>query len=123
MAVIHNSMLMVDGVKIKTPSVFQWSINEVSAPSAGRATDGKMYKERVTRKRKINLQWNGTTPAETKAILSAFQKEYFKVQYWDALAGRIQVRTFYSGDQTAPIKQWTVNNKIYEQVSFDIIER
>ena len=119
----NNTMIKVDGVKIKTPSTFTWSLNDVSASSAGRDASGKMYKERVTRKRKIVLAWNGPTPTEAKAILTAFSPEYFKVTYFDPLAGATQTRTFYSGDQTAPVKRWSVGNKIYEQISFDIIER
>lgn len=119
----NNTMIKVDGVRIKTPSVFQFSINEVSAASAGRTSDGLMHKERITRKRKIVLQWNGTTPEETQAILQAFSPEYFKVTYYDPLDGATKTRTFYAGDQTMPVKSWSANKKIYEQVSFDIIER
>lgn len=119
----NNTMIKVDGVKIKTPSTFTLSINDVSAASAGRDQSGLMYKERVTRKRKIVLAWSCPTPTEAKAILTAFSKEYFKVTYYDPLAGATQTRTFYSGDQNAPVKRWTVGTKIYEQISFDIIER
>ena len=119
----NNTMIKVDGVKIKTPSVFQWSVNEVSASSAGRTSDGLMHKDRITRKRKIALAWNGPSPEEAEAILSAFAPEYFNVTYYDPLAGKTVTKKFYAGDQSAPVKSWTVNNKRYEQISFDIIER
>ena len=119
----NNSMIKVDGVRIKTPSVFQFSINDVSASSAGRTSNGYMHKDRITRKRKIVLQWNGVSKADATAILTAFQKEYFKVTYFDPLDNATTTREFYSGDQAAPVKRWTVNEKIYEQISFDIIER
>lgn len=121
--ITNAPMIKVDGVAIKTPSTFSWSINEVSASSAGRDATGYMYKERITRKRKIQLAWNAPTPQETQDILNAFSPQYFKVTYYDPLAGRTQTRNFYAGDQSAPVRRWTVNNKIYEQVSFDIIER
>lgn len=119
----NNSMIKVDGVRIKTPSVFQLSINEVSASSAGRTSDGLMHKDRITRKRKIVLQWNGVGKEDANAILTAFSPEYFKVTYFDPLDNATKTRTFYSGDQTFPVKRWTANDKIYEQISFDIIER
>lgn len=119
----NNSMIKVNGTWLKTPSVFDWSINDVSASDAGRTQDGLMHKNRVTRKRKIVLKWNGPTPAEAKAILEAFSGEYFTVTYPDPLAGEVQTRTFYSGDQSAPVKVWSVGNKKYEQIGFDIIER
>lgn len=119
----HNNMIKVDGVAIKSPSTFNISINDISASSAGRDESGRMHKERKTRKRKIVLAWNGPSPAEAKEILAAFKPEYFKVTYFDPLEGKNQTRTFYSGDQTVPVKTWTANNKVYEQISFDIIER
>ena len=119
----NNSMMKVDGNWIKTPSTFEWSINDVSASDAGRDQSGKMYKGRITRKRKIVLKWSNPSPADAQAILSAFSKEYFSVTYPDPLANAMQTRTFYSGDQTTPFKSWTINNKRYSEVAFDIIER
>lgn len=119
----NNSMIKVDNVRIKTPSVFSWGLNDVSASDAGRTTDALMHKNRVARKRKIKLAWNSPSPEEAKAILTAFAPEYFNVTYFDPLAGEMQTRVFYSGDQEAPVKVWNVNNKRYETISFDIIER
>ena len=48
----NNSMMKVDGNWIKTPSTFEWSINDVSASDAGRDQSGKMYKGRITRRGK-----------------------------------------------------------------------
>lgn len=119
----HNNMIKVDNVRIKTPSVFSWGLNDVSTADAGRTSDALMHKNRVARKRKIKLSWNSPTPEEAQAILSAFSPEYFNVTYYDPLDGANTTRTFYSGDQEAPVKRWSVNNKVYEMISFDIIER
>ena len=119
----HSNMIRVNGVPIKTPSVFQPSLQDVSAADAGRTQDALMHKNRVAQKRKIQLAWNMVTPAEAHEILSAFADEYFTVMYHDPWVGDVVVRTFYSGDQEAPVRIWTVNNKRYEQISFDIIER
>jgi len=119
----NNTMIRVDDTWIKTPSTFDWSINEVSASDAGRTQDGLMHKNRVTRKRKIVLKWASPSVDEAAAILAAFSPEYFKVNYFDPLDKKRETRTFYSGDQTAPFKSWTANNKRYSEVSFDIIER
>lgn len=119
----HNTMIKVDGKRVKTPSSFQWSLQDISASDAGRTQDTLMHKMRVGKKRKIVLSWNVPTKEEITAILKAFDPEYFKVTYWDPLDGAETTRTFYSGDKTAPVKTWNVNNKIYEQLSFDIIER
>lgn len=119
----NNTMIKVDNVRIKTPSSFQWSLQDISASDAGRTQDTLMHKNRVGKKRKIALSWNGLSPEEMNAILEAFDPEYFEVQYYDPLDGEVTTRTFYAGDKSAPVKLWTVNNKRYEQLSFDIIER
>ena len=119
----NNNMIKVDGVKIKTPSTFQLSINDVSASDAGRTQDALMHKNRITRKRKIALAWNGPTPEQAHQILQAFAPEYVNVTYFDPVENTTVTRNFYSGDQEAPVKVWTVKNKRYEQIRFDIIER
>ena len=119
----NSTMIKVNGQWVKTPTVFSLSINDISASDAGRTEDGLMHKNRIGRKRKIVLQWNGPTKEEAHAILNAFSAEYFNVTYFDPVNNRTETRTFYSGDQESPVKQWTVNNKLYEMVKFDIIER
>ena len=119
----NNSMIKVDGVWIKTPSTFTWELNDVSASDAGRTQDALMHKNRVARKRKIQLSWSMPTPEEAKTILEAFSPEYFNVTYFDPLAGHMVTKTFYCGDQSAPVKIWAVGNRRYETISFNIIER
>lgn len=119
----NNTMIRVDGRRVKTPSVFHLSFQDISASDAGRTTDALMHKNRVARKRKISLAWNAPTPNEAHDILTAFAPEYFNVEYYDPLIGGTTTKTFYSGDQEAPVKIWAVGNKRYEQISFDVIER
>ena len=119
----NNNMIRVNGKKIKTPSVFKPSLQDISAADAGRTQDALMHKNRVAKKRKISLAWNNVTKEEAHSILVAFKDEYFRVTYYDPWEGGDVTKTFYSGDQDSPVKMWTVNKKIYEQVSFDIIER
>ena len=119
----NNNMIRVNGVKIKTPSVFKVTLQDVSAADAGRTQDALMHKNRVAKKRKIQLAWNMVNPTDAHTVLDAFKDEYFRVTYYDPWAGDSVTKTFYSGDQDAPVKTWMVNNKLYEQISFDIIER
>lgn len=119
----HSGMLSVDGVPVKTPSKMSIGFQDVSNSDAGRTQDALMHKNLVARKRKIDLVWASPTPEEAHAILTAFYPEYFNVTYYDPLDGGTVTRTFYSGDKTAPVKIWSVNNKRYESISFNIIER
>ena len=109
----------------RDPSEMTWGLQDVSSSDAGRTQDGTMQKMQITQKRKINLTWNLPTAAETAEILSAFNHEYFYVQYHDAMANATQTRLFYVGDRSAPLKWFNLPGKgtRYTTLSFNIIER
>lgn len=116
-------MIKVDGVAMPCPSQFEWSLQRVSAGESGRDDTGKMHVNQVTQKRKVKLVWLGKDWQTTSQILKAFNPQYIKVTYPDMLSGKYETRTFYTGDRTAPVKLWWTNNKLMEQIAFDIIER
>lgn len=109
--------------EIQCPSEYEWGLNDVSASESGRTDDTIMHKNRVGQKRKIKLAWNGLSPSEISTILNAFNPEYVDVLSWDFLDGADTKRTYYVGDRESNVKIWTVNNKVVETLSFDIIER
>jgi hypothetical protein len=123
MGLNHSNMLRVDGVAIKSPSKMSISLQDVSAAGSGRTQDSLMHKNRVSQKWKIQLAWNNTSPADTASILTAFNPEYIDVEFMNPMTASRETRTFYVGDRSAPVKIWSVANKIYESVAFDIIER
>lgn len=112
-------------IDVPCPSGFQWGLQDISDSDAGRVQDENdtMYKNRTSQKRKISLTWNGLRPPAVALILQAVNTEYFFVEYPDALSGETEVREFYCGDRSAPMKIWNVQNKMYSQLSFNIVER
>lgn len=117
------AMMKVDGVAIRAPSAFTWGLQDISNNDAGRTEDTTMHKNRIGQKRKLSLVWNGLRPEQMADILQRFNPEYVMVQYPDAMENADIIKEFYSGDKAAPMKIWTINNKLYTQLSFDIIER
>ena len=119
-----NAMITVDNVELKCPSAYTWGLQDVSSPDAGRTQDAVMHKERVAQKVKLELEWSGLTWAETAVIMTAFNPEYIEVKYPDMLSGQMETKTFYTGDKSAPVKQWFNNDgeKIIDKISFNIIE-
>lgn len=109
------------------PSDLTWGLQDISASDAGRVQDAgnTMYKMRTSQKRKLQLTWTLPTAAQAAAILRAFNPEYFFVRYFDFLDGEYQVREFYAGDRSAPVKWFGLPQKgtRLTTVSFDIIER
>lgn len=117
------AMIEVGGKAVKAPSAMTWTINDVSKSDAGRTQDATMHKNRIARKRTLALTWNAVTPEECHDILVAFEPEYVSIKYWDPLVGGNTTKTFYCGDQTAPVYSWYVGGKLYQSVSFTVVER
>lgn len=118
------AMIYVNGSAVKCPSKFTFGLQDISLPDAGRLEDGTMEKMRVCQKRKIDLEWNGLTWAETASIMSAFNPEYISVTYPDMMSGGYQTRQFYVGDRTAPVVLWfdDSGHKVTDKLAFNIIE-
>lgn len=119
----NRNMIKVDGVWIKSPSTLTYGLKDISASDSGRTDDTIMHKNRVGQKVTLDLSWSGSTPEEASEILKAFDPEYIDVTYHDPKENKLVTKNFYSGDKKAPVKIWTVNQKRYESISFNIIER
>lgn len=122
------SLLVVDGVTIKSPSAITWSVQDISTPDAGRTLDGVMHKERLAlpggQKRKLKLEWNlvkfGT---ESASILNAFTPEYVTVAYPDPQAGAVVTKVFYTGDKELKYATWWDGKQLLTNLAFSIIEQ
>lgn len=116
------AMIYVNGIECPTPSNFKWGLIDVSDPNSGRTLDATMHKNRVAQKRQLELSWSGTDRSKTAKILQMFNPEYIDVTYPDAMSGKDETRKFYVGDRESAVAIWTVNNKRYTEVSFNIVE-
>lgn len=118
---LYNPIDNVGGAFLRSPSVYQWSLQDVSDPDAGRTEDGKMHKNRIAQKVKIELAWNNIGTADASAILQAFDPEYISVKYLDPKAGTYLTKTFYVGDRSAPA--YSSRLGLWSNVAFNIIEQ
>lgn len=119
----YNPILSVDGNPVRPPSVYSWSLQDVSDPDAGRTEDALMHKLRIGQKVKIQLAWNNISTTETSPILTAFNKEYVDVEYLDPMVGGYVTKTFYVGDRSTPMYNNTIYGGLWSNVAFNIIEQ
>ena len=117
------TMIYVDGMALKTPSSFSWGLEDLTDSASGRTQDSVMHKNRIAQKRKLSMSWAFPDKEEAAMLLQLFNNEYIDITYPDAMSGRDETRTFYVGDRSAPMKSWTIDQKRYETLSFDVIER
>lgn len=123
----HNGMLRVGQtrgtmVAIRTPTEMTWGFQRVSAPDAGRTENAVMHVNQVATKIKLNLSWTGLSPSEAHTIAVAFKPEYIFIEYWDIVEDALTTKKFYTGDWSAPFKVWTVKDKRFATLSFNVIE-
>lgn len=106
---------------LPAPSVFKWSLADISATGAGRSESLKMNKKRIGQAVTYDLAWPSPTIADAAAILQAFNSEYLSVECLDAKSGTYLTRIFYVGDRESPL----YNNELgrWDTITFTIIMR
>lgn len=106
------------------PYELEYGLMDISSEDAGRAMDAQctMYKNRLCQKRKLNFKFREPTADVTAQILQAINPEYIYVQYLDAMDNQWEIRQFYCGDRSAPLRWYWVGETRYKELSFDLIE-
>jgi len=110
---------------LPAPTDWGWGLQDISSSDAGRVQDAgsTMYKMRVGQKRKLSVTWKNLDGSTTARILQAFNPEYVFVRYLDAMDDAYEVREFYTGDKSAPLRTVGIGGAVYSSLTFNIIER
>lgn len=118
------SYLSINGVTIKAPKSFTFGVMDLDGETA-RTASGRMKRDRIATKRKLELEWGHLSDSEISAILSAVSPVFFQVTYPDALTGSQQTKAFYVGDRTAPAYNWvpSMGKSKWEGLSMSFIEQ
>lgn len=117
----YNPIRSVNGVAVKSPSVYKWKLEDLSASDAGRTEDTVMDKKRIGQLVGIELQWNKVGIEDAAIILKQFNPEYIEVEYLDAMAGEYVTRVFYVGDRSAPLYNGELG--LWDNIAFNLIGR
>ena len=104
-----------------SPKSFQVGVQDVDGET-GRNANGDMVRDRITTKRKLEIEWGMLTQSECSVILNAVSAVFFTVSYPDPISGQ-STRTFYVGDRTAPAYSFTNKFKPWSGLKFNLIER
>ena len=117
----YNPIRSVNGVAVKSPSVYKWKLEDLSASDAGRTEDTVMDKKRIGQLIGVELQWNKVSIADASTILKVFNPEYISVEYLDAKEGKYVERTFYVGERSAPLYNGELG--LWDNIAFNLIGR
>lgn len=103
---------------VKSPSDYQYDLQDVSRSDAGRMEDAWMHKYRVGQVCKISLEWQNVTTDVVAALLQMFDPEYLYVNYLDAKTGTYRTDYFYVGNRSAPL--YSTTNQVWKNVAFNL---
>lgn len=98
----YPGCLYIDGEKVPTPQSYGWSLEDLDGEEGtGRDAEGKMFRDRVTSKRKLSFTWPPLSIQDTKFLLQKLAPEFIDVQYFDAQDGYYVTKKFYAGPKSA----------------------
>lgn len=108
-------------ITVPIPCAYNYVLEDVSEPDAGRTEDAKMHKKTIGRLRALELEWWNIPTNKVSQILQAFDTEYYEVEFWDALSGTWATSIFYTGNRATPMYSGILD--IWSNLKFKIIER
>lgn len=110
-----SGYLKIGGVTVKPPQKFNVGIQTIDADSSGRNASGKMVRNTIADKIKLDCEWGPLSDSEASLLLNAVNKTFFTVTYPDPKDG-IVTKTFYVGDRSTPSYSW---NSLFSQIKWE----
>lgn len=124
MATVVQPLLKINGKEIKCPSTFTYTRQDYDLDSA-RSVTGEMVRQRICTKVKLELTWrSGEMDVKSMSILlKAVDDIFFQVTYFDIHDGAFVTKTFYVGDRTASMYSYVNGVPVFDEISFNLIEK
>ncbi|MGL4571978.1 MAG: DUF6711 family protein [Clostridium sp.] len=115
-------MLKVNGVAIAIPKSCQIDIADLDGES-NRNAKGELIRDRITVKRKLNLEWGPLSNSDCSKVLKAVSSVFFTVEFPDPQEGRLLTKTMYVGDRSAPVYTCIKGVVKWEGLKMNFIEK
>ncbi|OBZ13333.1 DUF6711 family protein [Bacillus sp. FJAT-26390] len=115
------ALLSINGVDLPTPA--DYTVSKQDIVKAERNARGKMLKELIATKDKIDLTWVYLTQAQASQVLTAVKVNFFEATYFEPQTGAFRTAEFYRGDVSAPALSFINGTMRYKDLKFNIIER
>lgn len=119
-------VLEIDGFNIVPYISFggiKWQRSDVDGEGAGRTLDGKLRRNRVATKRRLDITCRPLNAAETSKVLTAIMPEWVSVRYTDPQTNSIATRKMYSNNNPATFQMKQRNgDELWGGITFPLIE-
>lgn len=111
---------------ITTPSTLTYTRSDYDAEEGSyRDITGTMSRQRITTKVKLELTWKSGAldVGSMSTLLKAVDALFFDVKYFDPYEGGYTEKTMYVGDRTATMYSFVNGKPIWNNVSYNLIEK
>ena len=117
------SLITVNGVVLPDPAQYQYSLNDVDSDKSGRSTiNGKMHRDRIAQKTKIEVTWNTLSADNVKKIIQATNNQTLNVKFLNTYNNTYETKTMYVSSKTATMVDIRNGKVRYKGLKIDFIE-
>lgn len=103
---------------------FKWQRSDIDGSDAGRDLTGRLRRNRVTTKVRLDITCRLLKTEEVSKVLTAIMPEYVSVTYHDPQAGGIVTKTMYSNNNPATFQIRQKDGTVWwSGVTFPLIEQ
>ena len=115
-------MYRVNGVAMPTPKSFTVNIVDLDDGS-DRNANGKLIRDRIGTKRKLEIEYQPLDPNKISLILKAISPVFVEVEFPDPQEGRFITKTMYAGDKSSPMYSIIKGKPKWSGLKFNLIEQ
>jgi hypothetical protein len=118
-------VLKINGSDIAVhPAQFAVNVLDLDdAEASVRTSDGTATRDRIAVKRKVEMSWGLLTWPQISSILTALQNPFVKFTYPDPMSGRMETKTFYTGDRSAAVAVTKGSEILWSGLKFNLTEQ
>ena len=103
---------------------FKWQRNDIDGPDAGRDLTGRLRRNRVATKVKLDITCRPLKSSEAAIVLSAIKPEYVTVEYYDPEAGAVLKKTMYANNNPAVFQIQKDDGSVWwSGITFPLVEQ
>lgn len=118
------ALFKINGTIIPQPAEAEYSEEDLSSDSSGRALDGTAHKDIVAIKAKWTLSWPPLSGSEVSTLLTAVRAAvFFTLEYPDPVSGNQKTGTFYVGPRKSKLNWKLSNNALWTGIALNFIEQ
>lgn len=118
--------LTIDGTDVTDLIAYngvKWTRNDIDGPNTGRTLSGKMVRDRVATKIRLDITCRAMTLSELRPLLNLIYPVFVSVTYDDPMLGNV-TKVMYSNNNGASLLQKVSDtDEMWTGITFPLVEQ